>query len=334
MNEIKISTIGSHSALQILFGAKQEGLKTKLYCLKGRQKIYEQFAVTDQIVLLDSYTELLDKEPEKEEIFIPHGTLIATLKEKVLDISLPIFGNKLSMLWEMEREKNHRLLEKAGIRTPKSFKIDEIDRLCIVKFPGAKGGDGYFLCSTASEYEKKLTELITQGKIQEEETEGAQIQEYIAGVTMYPHYFHSIIYERVEMLGIDRRYETNVDALGRLSQEKTEITPSYKVVGNQPLIIRESLLPEIIEYGERLLKASKELFPPGLIGPYCLELALTPEETIAFEFTSRIVAGTSLYVSGSPYSTILFNEEMSMAKRIAREIKMAKEQERLEELIT
>jgi len=31
---------------------------------------------------------------------------------------------------------------------------------------------------------------------------------------------------------------------------------------------------------------------------------------------------------------ILFNEEMSMARRIAREIKMAKEQERLDELIT
>ena len=187
---------------------------------------------------------------------------------------------------------------------------------------------------TVREYEEKLASLLNQGKIQEDEVYGAQIQEYITGVTMYPHYFHSIIYDRVEMLGIDRRYETNADALGRLPQEKTNIAISYKVVGNQPLIIRESLLPTIIEYGEKLLIASQELFQPGLIGPYCIELALTPDEIIAFEFTSRIVAGTSLYVNGSPYSKILFNEEMSMARRISREIKMAMGQKRLDELIS
>jgi 5-formaminoimidazole-4-carboxamide-1-(beta)-D-ribofuranosyl 5'-monophosphate synthetase len=329
-----ISTIGSHSALQILFGAKQEGLNTKIYCLKGRQKIYENYNVSKHIVLLNSYEELLEVQPDSNEIFIPHGTLIAMLGEKAAEVSLPVFGNRKSMLWEMNREKNHKLLETAGIRTPNSYKIDDIDRLCIVKFPGAKGGDGYFLCSSASEYEEKLKGLINQSKIKKEEAFAAQIQEYIAGVTMYPHYFNSIIYERVEMLGIDRRYETNADALGRLSQEKLDIGISYKVVGNQPLIIRESLLPKIIEYGENLLIASKELFSPGLIGPYCIELAITPDEIIAFEFTSRIVAGTSLYINGSPYSKILFNEEMSMARRIAREIKMALGQRRLDELIS
>jgi 5-formaminoimidazole-4-carboxamide-1-(beta)-D-ribofuranosyl 5'-monophosphate synthetase len=136
------------------------------------------------------------------------------------------------------------------------------------------------------------------------------------------------------MLGIDRRYETNVDALGRISQEQLNITPSYKVVGNQPLIIRESLLPDILDYGDRLLESSRKLFSPGLIGPFCIELALTIEELVAFEFTSRIVAGTSLYITGSPYSKILFNEEMSMSRRIAREIKMAMGQRRLEELLS
>ena len=329
-----ISTIGSHSALQILFGAKQEGLNTKIYCLKGRQKIYENYKVAKHVVLLNSYEELLEMQPDSNEIFIPHGTLISMLNEKAAEVSLPIFGNRKSMLWEMNREKNHQLLEKAGIRTPKSYKIDDINRLCIVKFPGAKGGDGYFLCSSPSEYEEKLTDLINKGKIHKEEASGAQIQEYIAGVTMYPHYFKSVIYDRVEMLGIDRRYETNADALGRLAQEEVDIDLSYKVVGNQPLIVRESLLPFIIDYGDKLLSASEELFSPGLIGPYCIEFAVTPDEIVAFEFTSRIVAGTSLYVDGSPYSKILFNEEMSMARRIAREIKMAMGQRRLDELLS
>jgi len=329
-----ISTVGSHSALQILHGAKQEGLRTKVYCLKGKESLYRRYLVTKNIVSLDSYEDLLDVKPESDEIFIPHGTIIATLDEKALEIPIPIFGNRKGLLWEMKREKNLQLLQDAAIRTPKSMDYENINQPSIVKFPGAKGGEGYFLCSSKEEFERKISNLLNLGKISKKDVAEAQIQEYIVGVTMYPHYFYSIIYDRVEMLGIDRRYETNVDALGRISQEKMNINPSYKVVGNQPLIIRESLLPEILDYGDRLLESSKRLFSPGLIGPYCIELALTAEEMVAFEFTSRIVAGTSLYISGSPYSNFLFNEEMSMARRIAREIKMAMGQRRLEEFLT
>ena len=329
-----ISTVGSHSALQILYGAKQEGLRTKVYCLKGKESLYKRYLVTKNIVSVDSYDDLLKIKPESDEIFIPHGTLIATLDEKALEIPIPIFGNRQGLLWEMKREKNLQILQEAAIRTPKSMNIESIDQPSIVKFPGAKGGEGYFLCSSKKEFENKISDLLEKGKISEKDVAEAQIQEYIVGVTMYPHYFYSIIYDRVEMLGIDRRYETNVDALGRISQEQMNINPSYKVVGNQPLIIRESLLPEILDYGDRLLEASKQLFQPGLIGPYCIELALTNDEIIAFEFTSRIVAGTSLYVTGSPYSQILFNEEMSMSRRIAREIKMALGQRRLDELLS
>ena len=238
------------------------------------------------------------------------------------------------MYWEMERDKNHQLLQEANIRTPKSYSSNQIDGLSIVKFPGAKGGLGYFLCSSQSEYVQRIFELLSAGSISEDDAKSPQIQEYITGVTMYPHYFHSIIHDRVEMLGIDRRYETNVDALGRLSQNNFKINPSYKVVGNQPLIARESLVPELLEFGDRLKEAAEKLFPPGLLGPFCIELAITPEEIVAFEFTSRIVAGTTLYVSGSPYSRFLFDEDMSMARRICREIKQAMGQRRLKELLT
>ena len=326
--------MGSHSALQILYGAKQEGLRTKVYCLKGNESLYERFPVTKNIVSIDSYDDLLEIKPDSGEIFIPHGTIIATLDEKALEIPIPFFGNREGMLWEMKREKNLHLLQESAIRTPKSINAENIDQPSIVKFPGAKGGEGYFLCSSTMEFESKISDLLEEEKISKKDAQEVQIQEYIVGVTMYPHYFYSIIYDRVEMLGIDRRYETNVDALGRISQEQMKIAPSYKVVGNQPLIIRESLLPDILDYGDRLSETSKRLFPPGLIGPFCIELALTTEELVAFEFTSRIVAGTSLYVAGSPYSKILFNEEMSMSRRIAREIKLAMGQRRLEELLS
>ncbi|MCE7740878.1 MAG: formate--phosphoribosylaminoimidazolecarboxamide ligase [Candidatus Heimdallarchaeota archaeon] len=329
-----ISTIGSHSALQILFGAKQENFNTKVYCLKDRDSLYRRYPVANEIVTLDSYEDLLEIAADSQEIFIPHGTLIAALGDKLRDISIPMFGNREGMLWEMNRAKNQKLLETAGIRVPRTLKSDDITELAIVKFPGAMGGSGYFVCSSSDEFDTKINDLVSQNKISDYDIKNAQIQEYVTGVTMYPHYFYSGIYERVEMLGIDRRYETNVDALGRLSQNDHPVEPSYKVVGNQPLIARESLLPQILEHGDKLREASTNLFAPGLIGPYCIEMAITSEEIVAFEFTSRIVAGTSLYVNGSPYSKILFNEEMSMAKRIAREIKMAMGQRRLQEFLT
>lgn len=328
-----ISTVGSHSALQILYGAKQEQMKTRVYVIKGREFLYERYPVADEIVTFESYEEMLEKDDD-DTILIPHGTIIDTLGEKVQDMKIPMLGNKKGMIWEMRREWNDKVVKEARIRTPKIYKPEEIDGLVIVKFPGAKGGQGYFLCSSEEDFKKKIEQKIKGEEITEKEAKNAIIQEYIVGVTMYPHYFYSPIYDRVEMLGIDRRYETNVDALGRLSQEKESyVKPSYTVVGNQPLIARESWVPKMLKYGDQLKAKSNELFPPGLIGPYCIELALTPTEMVAFEFTSRIVAGTSLYIQGSPYSQILFNEPMSMGKRIAREIKMAIAEKRIDELV-
>ena len=52
--DITIATIGSHSALQILKGAKDEGFKTLVVCVKGREKPYKSFNVADEIIIIDS----------------------------------------------------------------------------------------------------------------------------------------------------------------------------------------------------------------------------------------------------------------------------------------
>jgi len=53
-----------------------------------------------------------------------------------------------------------------------------------------------------------------------------------------------------------------------------------------------------------------------------------------FEFSARIVAGTNMYVNGSPYTTFIYNEPMSMGRRIAREIKKADEQNKIDVIVT
>ena len=115
-----------------------------------------------------------------------------------------------------------------------------------------------------------------------------------------------------------------------------ELEPSYNVVGNIPLVLRESLLVEAYAMGERFVEAAKRLVPPpAMTGPFCLEGVYDREgKFIAFEFSARIVAGTNLYLDGSPYSGLIFNEPMSMGRRIAREIKIASKKGRLSEIMT
>ncbi|MCK4735440.1 MAG: DUF1297 domain-containing protein, partial [Methanophagales archaeon] len=47
----------------------------------------------------------------------------------------------------------------------------------------------------------------------------------------------------------------------------------------------------------------------------------------------RIVAGTNLYINGSPYSQLLYQEPMSTSRRISREIKEALKEQSLTEVI-
>jgi 5-formaminoimidazole-4-carboxamide-1-(beta)-D-ribofuranosyl 5'-monophosphate synthetase len=45
-----IATLGSHTALQILRGAKDEGFKSICICTKGQREPYDSFKVADEIL--------------------------------------------------------------------------------------------------------------------------------------------------------------------------------------------------------------------------------------------------------------------------------------------
>ena len=48
-DDLRIAVLGSHSALEIMDGAKDEGLDTIVFCQKGRETPYQRF---DRICLL------------------------------------------------------------------------------------------------------------------------------------------------------------------------------------------------------------------------------------------------------------------------------------------
>lgn len=331
----KIATIGSHSALQILKGAKDEGFSTIAVCLKGREKPYKLFKVADEILTINSYNDLMGIQNaliKKNAIFIPHASLITYLGiDNVEKFTVPYFGNKKILRFESDRIIEKEWLRKSGLKVPKLFdNPKDIDRAVIVKFHGARGGKGYFLAKN----EKDFKEKIKHHKGEKDYV----IQEYIVGVPMFIHYFYSPLNDELEVMGFDKRYESNVDSLGRVSARDQialpKVDPSYVIVGNLPIVVRESFLPRIIEMGENVIKESRKITKGGLWGPFCLETIMTPEEEIfVFEISARIVAGTNPYIQGSPYTWLRYDEPMSTGRRIAREIKTAVEKKQLGKIL-
>ena len=329
-----IATLGSHSALQVLKGAKDEGFKTLAICLKGREKPYQLFKVTDEIIVINSYQEFLTLEKKltsQKIILIPHASLITYLGyEKVEKLKMKYFGNEKILRWEADRKLEGKWLKKAKLKLPIIFnKTEEIDRPVIVKFHGAQGGRGYFLAKSKTDFEKKIRPHKGKQYV---------IQEYIIGVPIYVHYFYSFLNKELEIMGFDKRYESNVDSLGRISARDQMVLPScdpsYVICGNIPIVIRESFLPRIITMGEAVVKVSKKITPPGLFGPFCLEMVITPrEEIFVFEISARIVAGTNPYINGSPYTQLVYKEPMSTGRRIAREIKIAIKTNKLDKVL-
>lgn len=331
VSKYTIATLGSHSALQILKGAKDDGFRTLIISTPDRADFYKRFKFIDEILTIKTYSEIQKIEKtlkQKNVILIPHGSFVAYLdNEKTKELDVPYFGNKSVLDWEGDRTLQRKWLKKAGINVPRQFSdLEDVTFPVIVKTYGAAGGKGYFYARDKADFTKKIKNFSTDQYV---------IQEYVIGVTLYIHYFHSPLTGEIEVLSMDRRYESNVDSLGRIplhGQQGLDIEPSYVVVGNSPLILRESLLPEAYDMGERFVKASKELIDKeGLYGPFCLETVITEDQQFfVIEASCRIVAGTSLYPHGSPYSWLNYDEPMSTGRRIAREIKMAIEQDKLD----
>jgi 5-formaminoimidazole-4-carboxamide-1-(beta)-D-ribofuranosyl 5'-monophosphate synthetase len=345
LSRLAIGTIGSHSALNIFKGAKEEGFRTVCICRERDTIVYKKFPLADELIVVDSFTELLDEKVQEKlrrlnAIIVPHGSFTAylSLEELTDKFYVPMFGNRQLLQWEADREKQAEWLRRAGLRLPKTFKSpEEISGLAIAKLPGAKGGKGYFLANSHEVFRKKVDEMVRRGLLEKQDVEHIHLQEYVLGVNVYPHYFSSIIRDDVEFLGVDKRYESTVDAIGRVpaaEQLEIGISPTYTIVGNIPLTLRESLLPEFLRMGDEVQKIAKELAPPGIIGPFCLETVVTDNlEIYTFEISARIVAGTNVGIGTSPYAYLKYGERMYFGRRIALEIKEAIARKRIQDVV-
>ena len=163
-----IATLGSHCSLQVLKGAKDEGLKTILVCEKKREKLYRRFPFIDELIIVDKFREVLDEKvqatlEQNDAVLIPHGTLIAQMSsDEIESIKTPIFGNKWILRWESDREMKEKLMREATLPMPKPVtNPSEIEKLSIVKRQGAAGGKGYFMAANEDDYNTKRNQLIS-----------------------------------------------------------------------------------------------------------------------------------------------------------------------------
>lgn len=368
--KLRIGMTASHSALDICDGAIEEGFPTVAYCKEGRHKTYANYFKThrsqsgrvrrgmvDKAIVMEEFNDVMapdmqDEMRKRNVIYIPNRSF--TSYSNITDIEenfhIPMFGsrNMLRMEERTEEQDYYWILEKAGLPYPEKIdRPEDIDCLVIVKLHHAQKTleRGFFTCASFKEYQEKSSALLVEGVIDQASLDGARIERYVIGPVFNLNFFYSPLAEegeRLELLGVDWRFESSLDGHVRLPapQQMTmpvhQQIPEMTVVGHNTATIRESLLEKAFELGEKFIKASKEHYDPGIIGPFCLQTCIDKDMNYyIYDVAPRLGGGTNVHVSvGHPYGNALWRKPMSSGRRIAMELRMAAEQDRLLEVLT
>lgn len=349
-SDLTVGSLGSHSALEIMDGAKDENLQTVVVCQKGRETPYKRFSrIADEIIIVNKFKDMLSAKIQNRlrllnAIIVPHRALTAYLGYKGIenDFKVPIFGNRA--LFQAE-ERSHRknqyyLLEKARIKHPKLFKSPkDIDRPAIVKVQekSRKLERAFFNVSSYSDYKEKTETKIKHGLISKEDLKIASIEELAIGTYFNFNYFSTPISDEVDFLGIERRLQTNLhdfNALPARQQLEIDVSLQNIEVGHTPASIRESLLDKVISAGDKFANAVKKEYSPGIIGPFSLQSVITRDlEIIVYDVSLR-VPGNPILATTSPYTKYKYGTVFGVGRRIAMELRKAQQEGRLAEIIT
>jgi len=366
LEDLRIGMIASHSALDTADGAVEEGFKTLAVCQEGREKPYVKYfravrdkkgkiavGMIDEVMMLKKFSQILENEnqdllEEKSVLFVPNRSFtsycgIDAVEDK---FRLPLLGSRNLLRSEERGDKRdyYWILEKAGLPYPEPIEAEDINQLVMVKLPHAVKTleRGFFTAASYEEYCQKADLLLRQNVIDQDGIELARIERYIIGPVFNLDFFYSPITERIELMGIDWRFETSLDGHCRLPapQQMTlnerQINPEYTVCGHNSATLRESLLEKAFELAERYVQATQEYYKPGIIGPFCLQTCVDKDLNFyIYDVAPRIGGGTNVHMAvGHPYGNALWRTNMSTGRRLAREVRIALENDCLERIIT
>ena len=349
--KVKIGVLGSHSALEMGHGAKQEGLEVVVVCQKGREKTYAKHYrnLFDHVLLLDKFADIIRERNQDtlrrlNTIFVPNRSFSVYVGYDNIEkkFAVPLMGNR-HMLRSEERDaprNQYYLLKKAGIKTPKIFDShEEIDRLAIVKVPERKRKieRAFFYASSPEEFEKKAEERIRAETISHEDLEKATVEEYVVGAKFNANFFWSPLTNEIDLLGFDRRIQTNLDGVLDLpadEQLEARVSTQNIEIGHAGATMRESQLEKILDAGEKFVEACRKEYPPGIIGLFALQGAMTKDlKFYVFDVSPRI-PGCPCVEPTSPYMKYKYGKEVGPGRRVAMEVKHAVSENKLEMIVT
>jgi 5-formaminoimidazole-4-carboxamide-1-(beta)-D-ribofuranosyl 5'-monophosphate synthetase len=360
LGNIRIATLGGHSALDVCRGAKTEGFETIVIAQKGRDKTFTKHYQTrgdkgcvDHVILVDDFSDVAKPEIQKQlrelnAVFVHsrYFWVYCDIHEIENDFNVPIIGNRvLVRKEERDEDKNqYFLLKEAGINIPRQFK-DPRDIDCQVIVKAAEAARSYerafFLVNSYEEYLAESKKRLDEGVIDQSSLDNAIIEEFVLGPQLNLNFFYSPVSGELELLGTDTRRQTNIDGLLRqTANEQTEVLkhvrPQYIENGHVAVTIKESLVEKAYECGEKFVEAVAKHYPPGMIGPFALQGAITPgppaEKLFVFDVSMRIPGSPGTMFT--PYSNYMYGENLSVGRRLAMEVKQAISKDKLESIIT
>lgn len=341
LEKISVGVVGSHSALEIMDGAKDEGLRTICICQRGRELPYLKYKrLYNDLILVDKFSDILFKENQQKllelnVIMVAHRSFAVYLGYDNIEnnFNIPVYGNRwLLKAEERTLPKNqYYLLEKANIAHPKIYSNpQEIEGPAFVKVQEArrKLERAFFIVNSYEDYKRKSKEWISKGIIDESDLKNnSVIEQYLMGTYFNFNFFYSPLDGEIEFLGIERRLQTNIHDFTTSIPAKDQLEIDIKLqnieVGHTPASIRESLLDSVFKVGEKFVEATKKEYPPGIIGPFSLQSVINVDLDIVVYDVSMRVPGNPILATTSPYTKYKYGETFGVGRRIGMEIKNA-----------
>jgi len=371
MPKVTIAVLGSHSALDVCRGAKDEGFRTLVIVEKGRDKTYAEYfknrgnlGCVDEILYVENFKDIVSPKvqkilKQKNCIFIPHRSFEVYVNDYDAiekDFKVPMFGNKNLLRCE-ERGTDraldqYKILDEAKIKYPRQVKNPkDIDReltknkkFAIVKVLEKERGfeRANFLVKDYKEYLLKSKRGLDRGDFSKEQLKEAVIEEFVLGVQVNFNFFYSQITKRLELVGTDTRRQTNFEGIYRLSgpfqkeYQESGGTIKYEEASHIAVTVLESMLEPAFGIGERFVEATKKMIPPGVIGPFGLQSMIIPgppkKEIVVFDVSPRMPGSPGIFAT--PYSSYLYGKPVSMGRRVAMEIKEASRKNKMQLITT
>lgn len=370
LDDAKIGVLASHSALDTCEGAVTEGFRTVAVCQKGRDAAFSRYfraqrdsdgnlrrGVVDDTIMLDRFGDIMRPEVQQDimsrnALFVPNRSFTSYNPIDVVedDFAVPLVGSRNLLRSEERGEERdyYWLLEQAGMPFPQKVeKPEDIDGLTIIKVHHKvkKLERGFFTAKDYDQFVQKSEELIAQDVLEPDFLQHARMEKYIIGPVFNLDFFYDPLEEKgekVELLGVDWRFESSLDGYVRLPAkqqvelEEDGIIPEYTVCGHNSATMRESLLDKAFELAEKYVAATKKFYDPGIIGPFCLQTCIDKDLKFhIYDVAPRIGGGTNVHMSvGHPYGNTLWRTNMSSGRRLSKMVREAIEQERVDEIVT